>query len=109
MCFDWFAPDGSRELLCVSGSHSPDLGDRWRYGCPKSPDWDSDADSWTQSEGTSSKLREHSVESHALQVIEQSWSGEKISFFLGDWELPRVVLSCHVALGMLCQEIREAW
>ena len=25
-----------------SGSLSPDLGEMWRYGCPKSLDWDSD-------------------------------------------------------------------
>ena len=48
----------------------------------KSLDWDSDAESWTESEGTtSSELR-----SHALQVIGQNWSGEKISLFLEDWE-----------------------
>ena len=37
-----------------SGSQSPDLGDTWKYVCPNSPDWDSDAESWTDSEGTSS-------------------------------------------------------
>ena len=40
-----------------SGSQSPDSGDMWRYGCPKSPDWDGDVKSWTQSEGTSSSER----------------------------------------------------
>ena len=29
-----------------SGSQSPDLGDMWRYGCPKSPDWDGNVGSW---------------------------------------------------------------
>ena len=28
----------------LSGSLSPDLWDLWRYGCPRSPDWDSDGD-----------------------------------------------------------------
>ena len=23
-------------------SRSPDLGDMWKYGCPKGPDWDSE-------------------------------------------------------------------
>ena len=27
-----------------SGSMSPDLGEMWRYGRPKSPDWDSEMD-----------------------------------------------------------------
>ena len=30
-------------------SMSLDQGDVWRYGCPKSPDWD-DVESWTESE-----------------------------------------------------------
>ena len=46
-----------------SGSQSLDLGDAWRYGCPNSPDWDSDVESWTESEGTSSEQCEHNVES----------------------------------------------
>ena len=28
-----------------SGGQSPDFGDMWRYGCPKSPDWDGDVES----------------------------------------------------------------
>ena len=28
-----------------SGSTCPDLGDTWRYGCPRSPDWDGTATS----------------------------------------------------------------
>ena len=71
-----------------SGSQSPDLGDMWRYGCPKSSDWDGDVESWTQSEGTSSSEQcEHYVESLALNALEQDQSGEKISLFLEDWEL----------------------
>ena len=27
-----------------SGSLSPDLEDLWKYGCPRSPDWDSEGD-----------------------------------------------------------------
>ena len=55
-----------------SGSQSPILGDMWRYGCPKSPDWDGDVESWTESEGTSSSEQcEHSVESLALNATEQ--------------------------------------
>ena len=49
------------------------------------------------------------MESLALNVVGQNWSGEKVSLFLEDAELGRVALSCHVALDMLCQEMREAW
>ena len=53
-----------------SGSKSPHSGDKWRYGCPESPDWDSDGE-WSESEGlSSSDFLEHKVESLALHV---SW------------------------------------
>ena len=83
---------------------SPGLGDIWRHGCPKSLDWDSDEESWSASGGlSSSDFREYHVESLALRVIGLNCSGEKVSFFLVDWELGRVALSCHVALDLLCQ------
>ena len=31
------------------GSPSFDLGHMWRYGCPESPDWDGDGESWSES------------------------------------------------------------
>ena len=34
--------DENASISC--GSMSPDLGEMWRYGCPKSPDWDSEMD-----------------------------------------------------------------
>ena len=94
-----------------SGSQSPDLGDMWRYGCPKKPRIvDSDDESWSESEGlSSSDFREHNVESLAFHFIGLNWSGEKVSLFLEDLELARVALSCHVALDLLCQEMHEAW
>ena len=82
----------------------------WRYGCPQSQDWDSDGEPWAERQGlSSSDFREHNVESSALHVIWQNWSGEKVSLFLEDWELARVALSSHVALDVLCQEMHEAW
>ena len=96
--------------IVASGSQSPDLGDMWRYGCPRSPDWDGNVQSWTESKGTSShEQRERNVESLAPNVMGQDQSGEKMSLFLEDWELGRVALSCHIALDMLCQELHEAW
>ena len=53
----------------------------------KSPDWNSDVESWTESEGTSSSGQcEHNMEILALNVVEQDQSGEKISLFLGTCE-----------------------
>ena len=37
-------------LHLSSGCQSPDLGDRWKYGCPEGPDWEGDVESWTSSE-----------------------------------------------------------
>ena len=84
-----------------SGCQSPDFGDMWRYGYPKSPDWDGNVESWTESEGASSEQCEHNVESPALNVMEQDQSGEKISLFVEDWELARMALSCHIALDLM--------
>ena len=76
---------------------------------PKKPDWDSDVESWTESEGTSSSECEHNVESLALNGKVQDQSGEKISLFLEDWRYcAKEALSCHIALGMLCLGM-EAW
>ena len=91
-----------------SGGQSPDLGDMWKYGCPTSPDWDSDVESWTESEGTSSEQCEHNVESFALNVVAQGQSGDRTSLFLEDREFAGVASSCHVALDVLCQEMQEA-
>ena len=59
--------EGEAESSC---SQSPDLGDMWRHCCQKSPDWDIDGESWSESEGlSSSDFREHNVESFAVHVI----------------------------------------
>ena len=34
--------------------------------------------------------------------------GEVAALLLRDWELGRVALSCHVAMDLLCQEVRDA-
>ena len=70
-----------------SGGQFPDLRDMWRHGCPKSPDWDSDVEAWTESEGTSSSEQcEHSV-------VWGKTSQVKGFLFLEDWELAKVTLS----------------
>ena len=53
------------------------------------------------------EVRVHS-ECRAMEVIGQDWSREVVALFLE--ELGRVVLSCHVAMELLCQEMRdECW
>ena len=47
------------------------------------------------------------VNNEALHVIGLHGSGDKMSFFLQDWELAKVALSCHTALDILCQEMYD--
>ena len=83
-----------------SGSQLPDMGDALRNGRPRSPGRDSDVDFCTESEGANGyEVYEHNNECRALEVIGQDWSSEVVSLCLEDWDLARVVLSCHVAFG----------
>ena len=43
----------------------------------------------------------------AIEVIGQDWTSEVVALFLQDWELGRVALSCHMAMDLLCQEMRD--
>ena len=81
------------------GGHAPGLRDEWKMGCLKSPMWESESEAWS----------EGNVCNDVFHVIGLHGPGGKISLFLKDWELAKVALSCHVALDMLCQEMREAW
>ena len=67
-------------------------------------------EAWSEDKRVSSDgSREGNVGNDALPVIGMYGPGGKISFFLNDWELAKVALSCHVALDMLYQEMHEAW
>ena len=97
-------------------SEPPDLGDEWRYGCPKSPIWESgdEKDPKVGSDSASvTSLRyvvyEHNNERRAIEVIGQDLSGDVVALFLEDWEVGRVALSCHVTMDLLCQEMRDAY
>ena len=84
-----------------SGCRTPDLGDTWRVGCPKSPMLESEGEAWYEDESVSSSVsRENNVCNVALHVIGLYGPGDKISLFLKDWEVARVALSCHVALEL---------
>ena len=92
-----------------TGCQTRDFGDMRRFGCPKSPMWDSEGEAWSENESVSSSdSRENNVSSGALHVIWLYGPGDKVSLFLKDWELARVASSCHIALDMLCQELHEA-
>ena len=49
------------------------------------------------------------VSNEVLHVVGLYGAGDKISFFLKDWELAKVALSCHMAVDILCQEMHEVW
>ena len=66
-----------------SGSQAPDLGDAWRFGCPKSPMWESEGEAWSEDETVSSSdSREDTVCNEALHVIGLYGPGDKISLSL---------------------------
>ena len=66
--------------------------------------------SWRSDSGSSvssSDSGEDNVGCDALHVIGLHGPGDKISLLLWHWEVAKVALSCHVALDMLCEELRE--
>ena len=65
--------------------------------------WESEGGAWSE------PSREGNVCNDALHVVGLRGPGDKISLFLQDWELAKVAPCCHMALDMLCQEMREAW
>ena len=70
---------------------------------------ESEGEPWSEDESVfSGGSREGNVGNDALHVIGLYGLGDSISFFLKDWELAKVALSCHMALDMLCQEVCEA-
>ena len=89
-----------------SGSQSPVLGDMWRHGCPMSLEWISSCSASETSCG--GEEYEHNNECRAIEVIGQDRSSEVAALFLQDWELGRVALSCHMAMDLLCREMRDA-
>ena len=77
MCLDWFAHDGSRRCSLSNSAFLVIYEICGDMVAEKSPDWNSDVDDWTESEGLSSfEERGHNVESLAREVIGQNGSGE---------------------------------
>ena len=53
---------------------SPDLGEMWKYGCPKSPAWSDEGFEGERSEDTSSEeYYEHSVDNLTIEVVGHNW------------------------------------
>ena len=51
-----------------------DLGEMWKYGCPKSPVWSGDGFEGERSEETSSvEYHGHTVDNFAIEVVGQNW------------------------------------
>ena len=66
-----------------SGCQAPDLGDARKFGCPKSPMWESEGEAWSEDESVSSSVpRESNVCNDALHVIGLHGPGDKVSLFL---------------------------
>ena len=62
---------------------SPDLGEMWKYGCPKSQVWSDDGLEEERGEDTSSvEYYEHTVDNLAIEVVGQNWSSEMVSLSL---------------------------
>ena len=93
-------------FLVVSTSQFPDLGDMWRHCCPIIPEWISSCS--TSETSCGGEEYEHNNECRAIEVIGQDWSSEVVAHLFEDWELGRVALSCRMAMGLLCQEMRDA-
>ena len=99
VCTGWFLHLWASDYEVGSGgSHSPDLGDMWRHGCPVSPERFSSC-------STSVTCCGGEEYEQAIQVVGQDWSSEVAVLFLEDWELGRVALSCHMAVDLLRQEM----
>ena len=47
------------------------------------------------------EVYEHNNGFWSFEVIGQDWCSEVVAFFLEDWELGRVALSCHMAMDFL--------
>ena len=71
-----------------------------------SPEWISSCS--TSETSCGGEEYEHNNECRAIEVIGQDWSSEVVALFLEDWKLGRVALSCHMAVDLLCQEMRDA-
>ena len=54
------------------------------------------------------EVYKHNNECQAIEVIGQDWSSEVVVLFLKDWELGRVVLSCHMTMDVLCWDSSES-
>ena len=68
----WGYPgDAEEHIPKSSGSLSPDLEEMWRYGCPKSPDFDSDIEVGTEEEASEYAMRNwrHAIDGHFCESI----------------------------------------
>ena len=69
---------------------SPDLGDMSKYGCPKSPDWGSDIDVWTEGEEFS-----EDVTRNLRQVLGRTFVGKECGPFWSPFWSPGMPQKCQ--------------
>ena len=74
--------------LLSSGSISPDLGDMWRQGCPKSQEWEgeleldsADEDDEAGNAGSADEIEDEGLKDYLKQVIETTSDGDPIVGF----------------------------
>ena len=84
---------------------SRELGGMGRYGGPRNPFWEGDLVDWTESECISSHT---TLKVSLLNSLGRIAQAKMVSLFLRDWELAQVALSCHMALDLLCEAMKEA-
>ena len=75
-----FQCDVDESISMSSGSLSPDLGDMWMYGCPKSL-WDSDICIWTEDEEISGN------DTRSLRQVLEGPCREGLWPFLDPWDV----------------------
>ena len=102
------APGGESGSTPSFGVFSSELGGIPGLSGPTYPRWKEDVSCSVNESTSGDGVHEHSVDCRADEVIGQDWSSEVVALFLEDWELGRVALSCHMAMDLLCQEMRVA-
>ena len=77
------------------GVQVPGLGEEWKFGCPKSPLWESEGEAWSEDDGASSSAsREGNVCNDALRTSSGCMGLATRSLFscrIGSWQRHKAV------------------
>ena len=89
---------------------SPDLGDMWKYGCPKSPEWSGNGVEWAGSEDAFPRWSFTSTTSE-ISLLKSLGRSRQVKRSLFSWKIGRSGgwhSSCNWSTDLLCQEMRDA-